>query len=71
MHSDVREVLTRLLGEDAPVVDGLSERELTQLLDAVTAAKKAQARALTQASSEAMRQLPSVLRRGIITMLGR
>lgn len=65
MRSDVRDVLDRLLsGADAPAVDVLSERELTQLADAVTTAKDAQARALARASVEAMRQLPGVLRRG-------
>lgn len=63
MHSDVRDVLDRLLGADTAAVAGLSDGELERLADVVAAARDAQARALARATVEAMRQLPAVLRR--------
>lgn len=71
MHDDVREVLKRWLGADVPAVDALPERDLAQLLDAVTTARDAQAKALARASEEAMRQLPARLRNSVRRILGR
>jgi hypothetical protein len=71
MRSDVREKLGRWLGEDARVVNPLSEQELEQLHDALVTARKNQARALAAASDEAMRQLPALARTGIGRILGR
>lgn len=62
MRSDVRDVLRRRLGADAPVLDLLSDGELAELADVLAGARRAQARALAQASDEAMRQMPALLR---------
>lgn len=71
MRNDVRDVLGRLLGEDAWVVNPLSEQELGQLHDAMMTARKNQAKALAAASDEAMRQMPAFARTGIGRILGR
>lgn len=71
MRSDVREVLGRWLGEDARVVNPLSDQELEQLHDALVTARKNQAKALAAASDEAMRQLPALARTSIGRILGR
>ncbi len=71
MRSDVREKLGRWLGEDARVVNPLSEQELEQLHDALVTARKNQAKALAAASDEAMRQLPALARTAIGRILGR
>ncbi|HEY0449972.1 hypothetical protein [Actinophytocola sp.] len=67
----MRDVLRRWLGEDARVVDGLSDQELDQLRDALVAARKRQARALAIASDEAFRQMPALLRGAVGKILGR
>ena len=71
MRNDVREVLGRWLGEDARVVNPLSDQELEQLHDALVTARNNQAKALTEASDEAMRQLPALARTSIGRILGR
>lgn len=71
MRSDVREALGRWLGEDARAVNPLSDQELEQLHDALMTARKNQAKALAEASDEAMRQLPALARTSIGRILGR
>ena len=71
MRSHVREALSRWLGEDARVVNPLSDQELELLHDALVTARKSQAKALAEASDEAMRQLPALARTSIGRILGR
>jgi hypothetical protein len=71
MRSDVRDVLKRWLGEDARAVDLLSDEELEQLHTALEAARRNQARALAEASDEAMAQMPALLRGSVRKLLGR
>jgi hypothetical protein len=71
MRNDVREALGRWLGEDARVVNPLSDQELELLHDALVTARKSQAAALAAASDEAMRQLPALARSSIGRILGR
>jgi hypothetical protein len=70
MRSDVRDRLRSWLGDDLGVVDGLSERELADLYEALTAARHRQATALAAASEEALRQMPAPVRVGVGKMLG-
>jgi hypothetical protein len=70
MRSDVRDRLRSWLGDDLGVVDALSERELADLSEALTAARHRQAKALASASEEALRQLPAPLRAGVGKILG-
>ena len=71
VRSDVRDVLRRWLGEDARVVDVLSDQELEELHEALMAARKRQAKALAAASEESLRQMPTLLRRSVVKIMGR
>jgi hypothetical protein len=71
MRSDVREVLRRWLGEDARVLDVLSEEGLEQLHITLVVARKRQAAALAAASEEALQQMPALLRSSVNKILGR
>ncbi|MPZ82581.1 MAG: hypothetical protein GEV28_20135 [Actinophytocola sp.] len=71
MRSDVPDLLRRWLGEDARIVDALSDQELEELHSALVAARKSQARALASASDEALRQMPALVRGGVGKILGR
>jgi hypothetical protein len=62
MRGEVRDVLRRWLGEDARVLDALSDEELGTLHVALVSARKRQAAALAAASEEALRQMPALLR---------
>jgi len=71
MRSDVREVLTQWLGADVRAVEGLSDESSAELRDALLAARARQAAALREASDEALRQMPPMLRRTVSRILGR
>jgi hypothetical protein len=71
MRGDVREVLTHWLGADVRAVEGLSDDALEELRGALVAARERQAAALAEASDEALRQMPPVLRGTVSRMLGR
>lgn len=71
MRGDVREVLTHWLGADVRVVEDLSDEAQVELCDALVAARKRQAVAITSASSEALRQMPPVLRGTVSRIVGR
>ena len=71
MRSDMRDALRRWLGSDTRAVDVLSDDELAELHSALTAARASQARALAEASAEAERQMPTMIRGSIAKMLGR
>ena len=71
VRGEMRDAVSRLFGEDAPVVDVLSDRELEELHDALLDARKRQAVALAAASEEALRQMPAPLRGSIVKILGR
>ena len=67
----MRAVLGRWLDADARILDMLSDQELEQLRTELTMARKRQAAALAAASEEALRQMPALVRRSIIEILGR
>jgi len=71
MRGDVREVLTHWLGADVRAVEGLSDEALTELCDALVAARERQAEAIRSASDEAFQQMPPVLRGTVSRILGR
>jgi hypothetical protein len=71
VRGDVREVLGRWLGEDARIVEVLSDDELEELRAALSAARQRQAAALAAASDEALRQMPAGLRARFIEIVGR
>ncbi|MCT2583476.1 hypothetical protein [Actinophytocola gossypii] len=71
MRGDVRDALKRWLGPDAGVLDALSDQELAELHDALSAARRHQARALAAATDEAMRQLPPLVRASVGRIVGR
>jgi hypothetical protein len=71
MRSDVRDLLRPWLGDDLTLVDSLSDQELMQLNDALTTARRNQAKALAVASSEALHQMPAPMRATIGRILGR
>lgn len=71
MHGNLREVLKQWLGEDTRALDVLSESQLQDLHDALTAARKRQARALAAASDEALRQMPALVRVSVGKILRR
>jgi hypothetical protein len=71
MRSDMRDALRRWLGPDTRALDVLSDDELAELHNALTAAKASQARALAKASAEAERHMPAMLRGSISKLLGR
>lgn len=71
MRGDLREVLRRRLGADAGLLDSLSERDLTELHDALRAARRRQSRALATATDEAMRQMPALVRASVARFVGR
>lgn len=71
MGGDVREELTYWLGADVRAVEGLPDEALTELRDALVAARERQAAALRTASDEALRQMPPVLRGTVSRILGR
>jgi len=64
-------VLRRWLGTDAGLLDSLSERDLSELHDALRTARGRQARALAAATDEAMRQMPALVRASIARIVGR
>jgi hypothetical protein len=68
---DVNEVLRHWLGADVRAVKGLSDEGLEELAAALTAARERQAAALAEASDEALRQMPPVLRGTVSRILGR
>lgn len=68
---DVDEVLRHWLGADVRAVEGLSDEGLEELAAALTAARERQAAALAEASDEALRQMPPVLRGTVSRILGR
>lgn len=51
-------------------VEGLSDESLTELRDALVAGQERQAAALREASDEALRQMPPVLRGTVSRILG-
>jgi len=71
MRGDVRDQLRPWLGEDVAFLERLSEDELARLCDALVAARRAQGKALAEASDEALRQMPPPLRSGIARLVGR
>lgn len=71
MRNDVRNVLERWLGADVRAVAVLSDKDLEELRNALTAARNSQAKALAAASDEALRQMPALLRGGVAKILGR
>lgn len=71
MRSDVREVLTQWLGADVRAVEGLSDESAAELRDALLSARSRQADALREASDEALRQMPPMLRGTVSRILGR
>lgn len=71
MRSDVRDMLRPWLGDDLTLLDPLSDQELMQLSDAITTARRDQAKALAVASDEAVRQMPAPMRAMIGRVLGR
>jgi hypothetical protein len=71
MRSDMRDQLRPWLGDDLALVDPLSDQDLSRLGDALTTARRNQARALAVASSEALRQMPAPMRATIGRILGR
>jgi hypothetical protein len=70
MRSDVRDLLRPWLGNDLALVDPLSDQDLLRLSDALTTARRNQAKALAAASSEALRQMPAPMRTTIRRILG-
>jgi hypothetical protein len=60
-----------LFGDDVLATDVLSDKELAELRDALSEARKRQAEALAAASEEALRQMPAPLRSSIVKILGR
>ncbi len=71
MRSDVRDLLRPWLGEDVAFLEGLSDDELARLCDALATARREQAKAIAVATDEALRQMPSPVRRGIARLVGR
>jgi hypothetical protein len=71
MRSDVRDLLRPWLGDDLALVDPLSDQDLVRLSDALTTARRDQAKALAAASDEALRQMPAPMRATIGRILGR
>ncbi|GAB3435293.1 hypothetical protein [Actinophytocola sediminis] len=71
MRGDLQDALRRWLAADAGVLDGLSERDLAELQDALLTARRRQARALAAATDEAMRQMPTLVRASIARFVGR
>lgn len=53
------------------VVEDLSDEAQVELRDALVAARKRQAAAIASASSEALRQMPPVLRGTVSRIVGR
>ena len=70
MRSEVRDVVRRWMGEDARILDGLSDEDLIELHGAVEAARRRQAEALAAASDQALRQMPALLRGSVSKILG-
>ncbi|HEU5475311.1 MAG TPA: hypothetical protein VFV67_32110 [Actinophytocola sp.] len=65
MHGDLRDMLKCWLGHDAQVLDELSDPQLEQLHAALVDARKRQAGALKATSLQALRQIPTLLRRSV------
>jgi hypothetical protein len=70
MPADARAELRRLLGNDADLLKALSDTDAARLLMLVEAARRQQRTALKAAQEHALRYVPAVLRKPLLSLLG-